>query len=632
MLIQIFGFLFQTPITNCELRIDNFHFTIGMGIQSCSGKLLKHILLLQILILLTLPCSATIINVPSDDYPDIQSGIDVSMDGDTVLLAPGTYTGDGNKNVIVTDRDIVIMSLGDPEGCVIDCEEDGRAFFLESGYGKNIIFQGITFLNGYLWPASPSSGAALLFFPSYPDDYGSGIFIQCIFIDNVSLRSGGALFMGNTSLYVSDCIFTDNYSNSTGGAIVSGAGTSTTVIEDSMFIRNFGRTGGAVISGSNSNYIELSNSRFYDNTADSLPYGGAINGNMFNELVRITDCEFYGDNRLVFLGDEYPESYTGVVEISNCLLAGSSFSIDAWYHTMEVYISNCTIVDNGLGMLATYTSFFDITDCIIRGNGQWQVDGNATVQYSNIQDGYIGEGNIDVDPLFTTGPFGDYYLSQTAAGQDQDSPCMNTGSDLASNICITLENSDFCMDERTTRTDSVMDSDLVDMGYHYPEAPATHTPTPTSTATATPTGTPTLPYTFTPIPTNTPTSTCDTTRVTLTMPSDYYVPGDPCFCKATVCNATGSTLVSYPLFVVLDVYGTLFWGPEFTETMDSYLDEHPEFPPGVTDVTVIPTFTWPDTGSTATDITFHAALTDPSCTAVFGEMDSFGFGWGTGNN
>ena len=41
------------------------------------------------------PVSATIINVP-DDQPTIQAGIDASVDGDTVLVAPGIYDEDVN--------------------------------------------------------------------------------------------------------------------------------------------------------------------------------------------------------------------------------------------------------------------------------------------------------------------------------------------------------------------------------------------------------------------------------------------------------------------------------------------------------------------------------------------------------
>jgi hypothetical protein len=53
---------------------------------------------------------------------------------------------------------------------------------------------------------------------------------------------------------------------------------------------------------------------------------------------------------------------------------------------------------------------------------------------------------------------GDYYLSQTAAGEALDSPCVDAGSDTAANLGL---------DELTTRTDQVEDAGMVDMGYHY---------------------------------------------------------------------------------------------------------------------------------------------------------------------
>ena len=79
--------------------------------------------------------------------------------------------------------------------------------------------------------------------------------------------------------------------------------------------------------------------------------------------------------------------------------------------------------------------------------------------YTDVQGGYIGAYNKDADPLFVTGPLGDYYLSQTHAGQAVTSPCKNAGSDSAANLG---------MDTKTTRTDSVADANKVDMGYHYP--------------------------------------------------------------------------------------------------------------------------------------------------------------------
>jgi predicted outer membrane repeat protein len=70
--------------------------------------------------------------------------------------------------------------------------------------------------------------------------------------------------------------------------------------------------------------------------------------------------------------------------------------------------------------------------------------------------------NIGKDPNFVVG----YYLSQIAAGQDINSPCVNAGSDLASVLG---------MDTYTTRTDGIFDANIVDMGYHYRHGATTYT-------------------------------------------------------------------------------------------------------------------------------------------------------------
>jgi hypothetical protein len=84
---------------------------------------------------------------------------------------------------------------------------------------------------------------------------------------------------------------------------------------------------------------------------------------------------------------------------------------------------------------------------------------NTPQNYYNINP---GTNDISVDPIFVTGPLGDYYLSQTAAGQPQNSPCIDYGFATAES----LELHTF-----TTRTDSVYDEGIVDLGYHYPINP-----------------------------------------------------------------------------------------------------------------------------------------------------------------
>ncbi|NQS98535.1 MAG: hypothetical protein HQ591_08780 [candidate division Zixibacteria bacterium] len=58
------------------------------------------------ILILSLPAFAVTIHIPGD-YPTIQAGINAAVDGDTVLVADGTYTGIGNKNLDFTGKAIV---------------------------------------------------------------------------------------------------------------------------------------------------------------------------------------------------------------------------------------------------------------------------------------------------------------------------------------------------------------------------------------------------------------------------------------------------------------------------------------------------------------------------------------------
>ena len=99
-----------------------------------------------------LPAYSTTIHVPAQ-FRFIQAGINAAIDGDTVLVAGGTYTGEGNVNLNYGGRAIVVISENGPESCIIDCENQvtTRGAYFQAGEDSNSVFSGFTITNGNYW-------------------------------------------------------------------------------------------------------------------------------------------------------------------------------------------------------------------------------------------------------------------------------------------------------------------------------------------------------------------------------------------------------------------------------------------------------------------------------------------------
>ncbi|MEJ2703829.1 MAG: C10 family peptidase [Sedimentisphaerales bacterium] len=102
----------------------------------------------------------------------------------------------------------------------------------------------------------------------------------------------------------------------------------------------------------------------------------------------------------------------------------------------SLQLENCTIVNNFPGAILSSASYIVLANTIVWGNGIYQVDSYESlseVTFCDVQGGYPGQGNIDLDPRFfdPSGGIGaDYDGSAANWALRSDSPCINGGIKL----------------------------------------------------------------------------------------------------------------------------------------------------------------------------------------------------------
>jgi len=299
--------------------------------------------------------------VPAE-YPTIQAAIDAAVDGDTVIVADGAYTGPGNRDIDFLGKAITVRSIdpNDPNivaATVIDCngtwKNPHRGFYFHSGENAHSHVAGFKIINGYHW-------------------------------------DGGAIYCWESSPTISNCIISGNDSDGLGGGggICCLHGSSPTII-NCQISDNLANGGGIYCDYSSPT---VSNCTITGNVAER---GGGIYCNDSSSPI-ITKCTISG-NWSSIGGGIYCEWYSNPT-ISNCIITGNEGPEDGCYccsitgaisckENSNPVITNCTIAENHGGIYCRYDSSPIISNCTIRNNLEGiycQDGGSPTITNSTI--------------------------------------------------------------------------------------------------------------------------------------------------------------------------------------------------------------------------------------------------------
>ncbi len=522
----------------------------------------------------------------------------------TIFLSAGEYSPSSNGesfplplvqwvNIRGESADITILDAQQTDNVV-------RGYFDDYLTIDNCTISGGLSKTGggiYLWKSSPEIS-------------------NCVFTENEAAGyecAGGAIDCWDSSPEIINCLFSNNRSLKCRGAISVRYGSSPR-INDCSISDNIGN--GIAIENSDSE-PEISNCSISGNSESGIFCG-------YYTVSKISDCLVQNNG----YAGVYFEQAQGI--IAGTVISDNLWGIWATGSSCSFEYINCLVINNEASGMHIYCADCALKNVTISGNGGFGVSNSSgglilensivwnnnpdseyeiwlgstspvnptgfRASYFDIQGGmdavvfdqycYLewGPGIMNADPFFTDSEQGEYFLSQIRSGEDVQSPCVDAGSDLSSNICFPAGDDEMCLSGFSTRSDAVPDAGIVDLGWHGPS------------------------------PLN----------LNIWMPSHLFRTGDSCSCKIILENTGEQEYRHRPLFVILDVYGSYYFWPSFQALDYLILDS---IPIGLSEIIVLPSFDWPDNVGTAQEINWYAALTDPDFIDLMTGIATWTFGW-----
>ena len=414
-----------------------------------------------VLFCFVLAADGRVIVVP-DSAATIQAGLGMAGAGDTVLVRPGTYS----ENIVWPATDgIKLFSMAGPDSTVID-GGGNRVVQIGTGITRTTELRGFTIRGG-----KASSGAGIMCAGSPVIagnricnnecrggwDYGAGIFIG---------YQSAPLIIGNE---IADNRCSDTATWNYGGGIFVDM-RATPEIGDNLITRNECSQGywnyGAGI------YCDLQSNPFIyqniivdnTNTLGDRGHGAGICVETQAQALIFANLVIGNHNTSGLWNYGAGLKVAGKAALINNTIVGNVCAGGHWAYGGGVYVdyNDSALIKNNIIVQNSAASGGGIYNQGYVANRYNDVWNNAGGNYYGCS---AGPGAISLDPLFVTGGRGQYYLSQIAAGQAQNSPCRDAADTLLWTWPVNL---DSLLRTWTTRTDSVFDEGVLDMGYHYP--------------------------------------------------------------------------------------------------------------------------------------------------------------------
>ncbi len=338
----------------------------------------RALVLIGLVVLGSLAEGQQTLRVPSV-YGTIPLAMAAAGNGDTILVAPGTYRGGVNFG----GKAVILRSQGGSAVTTLVGTSQQAAVVIESDGGRSATVDGFTITAGgkagiYVKDASPT-------------------IVDCQIIRNTGVRwwsgsvvqnwhsVGGGIYCERSSARIERCYVLENRCSATGryggSGFASGGGIYATA--SAILVRDCYIGGNTVYAG-------------YEVTGDGLAHGGGL---------------FLG------AGDVVVNS----IVAWNRVATGGQTAKGGGIAASGSRIVNCNIWGNAAGRWppadTAGTAGGSYTNCIVRRNTPLPQQAAGTFAHCNVEGGAPGIGNFDLDPRFAD----DHHLRW-------DSPCRDAGT------------------------------------------------------------------------------------------------------------------------------------------------------------------------------------------------------------